>query len=844
LGISVTQVEIGAEEVVSVVPASLWWRRSAVRAAGLVGFLTVRLGFALFFLITSVYCLLVYVPFAYFGFIHNALLGWLPGFVRFHALLYTALFCSVAATLIPDFRQASSRRAVAAFLVLNLASCFYLWGHPALAEVTPDLASYFWSLVSFSPLILLAAIDLAGAVAQSVQALPANTIADLATTTSAGLLVSVSFAVETAVNAAWHKNSLPVLATLRGFCASLCFHLVIFTAIGLILLLLKVTTRKLPSPGQAYLIGASMLAWLLCFLGLRSIVLPTISFEGRGANVFASVASFAVVFYTAAVSLRMRAWCTRAGLPSHVKVKWLWALCVLALFFAAYAIPAGIGRTDWDFVLQRMAVVVVWVCAFFMAQRLAAPLRGRSLTLAMIAIALCCCAGFARYGQLSLYNPEPQPTLTDALEAYAGADISFKTSYSILSQSVNDNAYSQFYDFLKRNTNLDRDITVGPSDVRLVSDLRPTPGRKPNIFLFVIDSLRQDYISPYNSAVDYTPEMGRFAKDSAVLENAFTRYGGTALAEPAIWVGAMQLHKQYIEPFYPMNNLQKLLHTDGYQSYISFDPILRKILQPSSSTIEVENDTASWGEMDFVPTLQKLQASIAEHQKPDQPIFAYSQPQNVHTLTLARSRMKGGRKEISIYELRRMDTAFGQFLRFLQQRGLYDNSIIILTADHGDAYGEFGRYGHSDFLFPEVIRIPLIVHLPPQLRQQVVWDTQQVVFNTDITPSLYYLLGHRPILNNELFGRPIFTQTQQEQSEYLRSNYLIVSSYAPVYAILGNEGKSLFIVDAVNRKNYYYDLVQDPAGTRNHVTIPLRNQNEALIRGEVQRIDDFYGWKR
>jgi len=206
--------------------------------------------------------------------------------------------------------------------------------------------------------------------------------------------------------------------------------------------------------------------------------------------------------------------------------------------------------------------------------------------------------------------------------------------------------------------------------------------------------------------------------------------------------------------------------------------------------------------------------------------------------------MKGGRKEISIYELRRMDTAFGEFLGFLQQHGLYDNSIIILTADHGDAYGEFGRYGHSDFLFPEIIRIPLIVHLPPQMRQRVVWDPQQVAFNSDITPSLYYLLGHRPILNNELFGRPIFTETQGEQSEYLRSSYLLVSSYAPVYAVLGNNGKSLFIVDAVNRKNYFYDLVQDPLGTRSHVTIPLRNENEALIRREVQRIDDFYGWKR
>jgi arylsulfatase A-like enzyme len=189
-----------------------------------------------------------------------------------------------------------------------------------------------------------------------------------------------------------------------------------------------------------------------------------------------------------------------------------------------------------------------------------------------------------------------------------------------------------------------------------------------------------------------------------------------------------------------------------------------------------------------------------------------------------------------------MDAAFGEFLDFLRQRGLYDNSIIVLTADHGDSYGEFGRWGHSDFLFPEVIRIPLIVHLPPQMRQRLVWDPNDPAFTTDITPSLYYLLGHRPIINNELFGRPLFTETPQERLAYKRSQYLIVSSYAAVYAILSGDGRSLFICDAVNSKNYYYNLVEDPAGAHNHVTIQLQNENEALIRHDVGMIDDFYGW--
>jgi membrane-anchored protein YejM (alkaline phosphatase superfamily) len=291
-----------------------------------------------------------------------------------------------------------------------------------------------------------------------------------------------------------------------------------------------------------------------------------------------------------------------------------------------------------------------------------------------------------------------------------------------------------------------------------------------------------------------------------------------------------------------MNNLQKLLDADGYQSYISMDPILRTILHPSPSIAGLDEDTKAWSDLDFVATLKELETKLDARTDRAEPIFAYSQPQNVHTLTLARSRMPGGRKAVSIFELGRMDAAFGEFIAFLKQRGLYDNSIIILTADHGDSYGEYGRYGHSDFLFPEIIRIPLIVHLPPAMREQYVWDAKQPAFTTDITPSLYYLLGHKPIVNNDLFGRPLFTQSAEEASGYARSHYLIVSSYASVYAIVGGQGQSLFIVDAVNSKNYYYNLIDDPAGTRSHLSKQVLKENEALIRHDVGAIDEFYHW--
>jgi len=848
VGISLPQIETRDERPDEVASATLPQRKIAwLVVVRTILFCGARLAFGAFLLLTSVYCLLVWVPFSYFGFIRNPLMSWIPVFVRLHGLIYGSLLTAVALTLIPELRRKATRTAAAAFLGVNGSAFIYLWREGALAALQPDFTSYLWSMISLFPLLWLAALDLSWLDLSREKNRRRREKYDglsLAPTTLTALVVSTVFAATSALHGMLQGTDVSGGLALRDFGASLCFHLAIFTAVGLILVFIQRAASATPWPATLNAVLTRVLAWLLFLQLLRMMIFPTISFEGTQANIFAAVISFVVVLSVTGFAARLRSLHSIAQRPmSKLTVPvWLWGFIAFALIATAYGIPVLLGPTDWDFVLQRMAVIAVWliVLQFVFWSRI--QVRGKAASIALFLVLAAAAGGFARYAKLVLYNPDPSPVAQGLLDSYAGADISFKTAYDVLSRPVDNQAYRQFYEFLKHHTNLGRDDAVGPVDLRLVSDLQPTPGIKPNVFLFVIDSLRQDFISPYNPAVDYTPEIGRFAQDSVVLENAYTRYAGTALSEPAIWTGAMQLHKQYIEPFYPMNNLQKLLETDGYQSYISIDPILGVILRPSASITGLDNNTKSWGDLDFIPTLKELEEKIDARADRKNPIFAYTQPQNVHTLTLERSKIKGGRKAVSIYELRRMDAAFGEFVEFLRQRGLYENSLIILTADHGDSYGEFGRYGHSDFLFPEIIRIPLIVHLPPRMREELVWDAHQPAFTTDITPSLYYLLGHRPVLNNEMFGRPLFTETRQEQSAYQRSQYLIVSSYAPVYAILGGEGQSLFIVDAVNSRNYYYNLIADPRGAHNRVTVQLRSEGEALIRREVGLIDDLYHW--
>jgi acetoin utilization deacetylase AcuC-like enzyme len=89
-----------------------------------------------------------------------------------------------------------------------------------------------------------------------------------------------------------------------------------------------------------------------------------------------------------------------------------------------------------------------------------------------------------------------------------------------------------------------------------------------------------------------------------------------------------------------------------------------------------------------------------------------------------------------------MDACFGRFITSLKDAGLYDDSIVVLTADHGDALGEAKRWGHAYTLFPEIVRVPLLMHIPSKLRARFTTDVDAASYSTDITPSLYALLGY------------------------------------------------------------------------------------------------------
>ncbi len=166
--------------------------------------------------------------------------------------------------------------------------------------------------------------------------------------------------------------------------------------------------------------------------------------------------------------------------------------------------------------------------------------------------------------------------------------------------------------------------------------------------------------------------------------------------------------------------------------------------------------------------------------------------------------------------------------------------MVIVTSDHGESLGEDGRWGHAYLLDPEVVRIPLIVHLPKALASTLATDRERVALSTDITPTLYALAGQPPRDLGVLYGSPLFAPAAEPLPPRGRGSFLMSSSYGPVYAMLRHNGRSLYIANAIDGRDVAYEMRPDGRMERLTLTDVMRTVNRRLMRDHIGQIAAEY----
>ena len=248
---------------------------------------------------------------------------------------------------------------------------------------------------------------------------------------------------------------------------------------------------------------------------------------------------------------------------------------------------------------------------------------------------------------------------------------------------------------------------------------------------------------------------------------------------------------------------------------------------------------------DLCQNLSSLEAHI-DSRTSSHPLFAYLAPMNVHILN-TRTGSTTPREDYPGFfapyasRLQRLDRCFGEFVNYLERKKLLEESIIILTSDHGDSLGTDGRWGHEFYLFPENLRVPLIVQVPSRHRASFTTDLGRLAFLNDIAPSLLALLGYEvPDLGSSL-GAPLFVASDQAPVPRRRDAFVVMSSYGSSYGLLRRNGRSLYMVDLVNRKEAALTLDRDPLGEPVAATEALRRLSRRAILDGLADIAQLFG---
>lgn len=171
-----------------------------------------------------------------------------------------------------------------------------------------------------------------------------------------------------------------------------------------------------------------------------------------------------------------------------------------------------------------------------------------------------------------------------------------------------------------------------------------------------------------------------------------------------------------------------------------------------------------------------------------------------------------------------VDKEVGRFLDFLKEEGYYENSLIFITADHGECFGEHGLLFHGANVYDEFIRVPLLVKTPNN-NNRVLDDG--FVSLVDIFPTILDILdtNENPILDGkeisnfekESLRDYIYSESirNKKAAEYCEENYpnSSHSHFTNAFQTIRTE-KYKLILDSKGEKTLF-DVENDPSERSN-----------------------------
>src|SRR5450755_705271 len=356
-----------------------------------------------------------------------------------------------------------------------------------------------------------------------------------------------------------------------------------------------------------------------------------------------------------------------------------------------------------------------------------------------------------------------------------------------------------------------------------------TPPKPPlNVVLITIDTLRPDHLGCYGYQSIKTPNIDALAADGTSFDRAFTVVPVTLPSHSSMLTGTYPMlsgmHDFSANKLSPQQpTMASVLKQAGYATgaviaaavldgkfglnqgfdfyYDHFD--FSRLSESNLDEMERPGNVVADQALDWLGKNSQKKFFLWMHLY--DPHFPYNPPEPYRAEYAGR--LYDG-------EIAFADAQVGRLVRFLKEKGLYQNTVIVLTGDHGEGLGEHGEKTHGFFIYNATMHVPLIIRLPAAAAGQTVEDLVSLV---DLMPTVLGAVGVE--VPAQVQGKSLLARVRGSDGQAIEHERTVYGeTFLPRIhfnwsELRGSENTKYHFIDAP--KPELYDVAKDPGETHN-----------------------------
>ncbi len=386
----------------------------------------------------------------------------------------------------------------------------------------------------------------------------------------------------------------------------------------------------------------------------------------------------------------------------------------------------------------------------------------------------------------------------------------------------------------------------------------PTPEAPPNVLVFLIDTLRADHLGCYGYARNTSPHIDVFAKEAVKFTHLVASSSWTRPSVATLLTGT-QPNRHGGQGFHDVLReglpwLPAGLGTQGYecQGFVSNPNVLPRWGFGPGFCRYVDINSKKWKKTEtpdkdvvdaVLPAIEHAMGrpwfffvhTIGPHMPyaPPEDFAARFQPPAYE----GTEEEQHHARQIDLYdgEIAFTDAQFQRLVDQLKTLGAYENTLILVLADHGEEFWDHGGVSHAQTLYEEVIRVPLLVKLPGP--SQPPHTIPHLVEMADIAPTVMDLL-HLPA--DPAFQGTSFAVMFRDNNPL--KQVATASLRTPRHSLDAVQtSSSKYIRDRRENEEMWFDLDEDPKEEASAPVPPPEGEPLDLI-SKALAMEEAYGF--